>query len=59
MCVSYYALMPHPQHGTADVSLMLLGSKLDLEGRREITLEEGKKVGGAPWGQGSQSQVES
>ena len=32
------------QHGTADVSLMLLGAKSDLEGRREVTTEEGRKV---------------
>ena len=32
------------QHATADVSLMLLGSKLDLEDRREVSREEGQKV---------------
>ena len=32
------------QHGTADVCVMLLGSKLDLEHRREVTTEEGRKV---------------
>jgi small GTP-binding protein len=31
-------------HGTADVCLMLLGSKSDLDSRREVTTEEGRKV---------------
>ena len=32
------------QHATADVSLMLLGSKSDLEGRREVTHDDAEKV---------------
>ena len=32
------------QHATADVSLMLLGSKSDLEGRREVTRDDAEKV---------------
>lgn len=33
------------QHATADVSLMLVASKSDLEGKREVTREDGMKVG--------------
>ncbi len=32
------------QHATADVSLMLVASKSDLEGKREVTREDGMKV---------------
>ena len=32
------------QHATADVSLMLLGSKSDLDSRREVTREDAEKV---------------
>ena len=32
------------QHATADVSLMLVASKSDLEGKREVTREDGVKV---------------
>ena len=32
------------QHATADVSLMLVASKCDLEGKREVTREDGIKV---------------
>lgn len=32
------------QHATADVNVMLLGAKQDLESKREIEFEDGKKV---------------
>lgn len=32
------------QHATADVSLMLVASKSDLERKREVTREDGTKV---------------
>lgn len=32
------------QHATADVSVMLLGAKQDLESKREIDVEDGKRV---------------
>lgn len=32
------------QHATADVSLMLVASKSDLEVKREVTQEDGMKV---------------
>ena len=31
-------------HATADVSLMLVASKSDLEGKREVTRDDGTKV---------------
>ena len=31
-------------HATADVSMMILGSKADLEDMREIQYDEGRKV---------------
>ena len=31
-------------HATADVSIMILGSKSDLDSMREVSKEEGKKV---------------
>ena len=47
-CIVYLFMYLYPptsgQHATADVSLMLLGSKLDLEDRREVSREEGQKV---------------
>ena len=32
------------QHATADVNLMLVASKSDLEAKREVTREDGTKV---------------
>jgi len=32
------------KHATADVSLMLMASKLDIEAKREVPTEDGQKV---------------
>ena len=40
VCLISYTL----QHAAADVSLMLLGSKSDLESRREVTRDDAEKV---------------
>lgn len=35
----------HPtQHATADVSLMLLASKTDLDSKKEVPADDGQKV---------------
>jgi GTPase SAR1 family protein len=52
LCVFFPLFLSHSsfkfmfslQHATADVSLMLLGSKSDLDSRREVTHEDAEKV---------------
>ncbi len=42
--IQVYVFSYSLQHATADVSLMLLGSKSDLDSRREVTHEDAEKV---------------